>query len=220
MGFYDKTMEIFNAARVAGLIVDKFTFAGALNACGQTGDLELGKLIHGSVIVSGLGAKVFVTNSLIDMYSKCGEVNRARLLFEISDDLDEVSWNSMIAGFVRIGANEEMLKLLGKMNRSGLKLNTYTLGSVLKACCPHFMDSKHYGKALHSCSVKLGLDSDDVVATGLLVMYAKSGDLVDAIQIFKLIPSQSVIIYNAMIAGFLQDDTIYDEYANEAFNVL
>jgi pentatricopeptide repeat protein len=219
MGFHDKAMGVFNAARVAGLTLDKFTFAGALIACGQTGDLELGKLIHGSVIVSGLGAKVFVTNSLIDMYSKCGEVNRARLLFESSDDLDEVSWNSMIAGFVRIGANEEMLKLLGKMHRSGLKLNTYTLGSVLKACCTHFMDSKHHGKALHTCSVKLGLDSDDVVATGLLVMYAKNGDLVDAIQIFKLMPNKSVIIYNAMIAGFLQDDTINDEYAYETFNL-
>jgi pentatricopeptide repeat protein len=210
-------MGVFNEARVAGLILDKFTFAGAINVCGQTGDLEFGKLINGLVIVGGFRAKVFVTNSLIDMYSKCGEVNRARLLFESSDDLDEVSWNSTIAGFVRIGANEEMLKLLGKMHR--LKFNTYTLRSVLKGCCTNFMDSKHHGKALHACSVKLGLDSNDVVVTALLVIYAKSGDLVDAIKIFKLMPNQSVIIYNAMIAGFLQDDTIYDEYANETFNL-
>jgi pentatricopeptide repeat protein len=219
MGFFSKAMEVFNEARVVGLKLDKFTYAGALNVCGQTGDLLFGKLIHGLVIVSGLGAKVFLTNSLIDMYSKCGQVNKAALLFECSDDLDEVSWNSLIAGYVRIGANEEMTKLVGKMHRSGLKLNTYTLGSILKACCTNFKDSNRRGKALHAFSIKHGLDLDDVIATALLDMYAKTGDLVDAIQIFKLMSDQSIIIYNAMISGFLQGETISDEYANETFEL-
>ena len=203
MGLFVKAMEVFNEARVVGLKLDKFTFAGALNLCGQTGDLLLGKLIHGLVIVSGLGDKVFLTNSLIDMYSKCGQVNRAALLFEWSNDLDEVSWNSLIAGYVRIGANEEMAKLVGKMHQLGLKLNTYALGSVLKACGTNYKDSNQHGNALHAFSVKLGLDLDDVVATALLDMYAKTGDSVDAIQIFKLISDQSIFIYNAMISGFL-----------------
>ncbi|KAK9988279.1 hypothetical protein SO802_028518 [Lithocarpus litseifolius] len=171
MGLFVNAMEVFNEARVFGLKLDKFTNAGALNLCGQTGDLLL------------------------------------------------VSWNSLIAGYVRDGANEEMVKLVGKMHRSGLKLNTYALGSVLKACCTNFKDSNQHGKALHAFSVKLRLDLDDVVATALLDMYAKTGDLVDAIQLFKLTSNQSVIIYNAMIAGFLQGETISDEYANEAFDL-
>ncbi|KAK7823392.1 pentatricopeptide repeat-containing protein [Quercus suber] len=181
MGLFVNSMEVFNEARVFGLKLDKFTYAGALNLCGQIGDPLLGMLIHGLVIVSGLGDKVFLTNLLIDMYSKCSQVNRATLLFECSNDLDEVSWNSLIAGYVRVGANEEMVKLVGKMHRSGLKLNTYALGSVLKACCTNFKDSNQHGKALHSFSVKLGLDLDDVVAIALLDMYAKIEDLVDAI---------------------------------------
>nr|XP_023919649.1 pentatricopeptide repeat-containing protein At3g13880-like [Quercus suber] len=219
MGLFVKAMEVFNEARVVGLKLDKFTFAGALNLCGQTGDLLLGKLIHGLVIVSGLGDKVFLTNSLIDMCSKCGQVNRAALLFECSNDLDEVSWNSLIAGYVRIGANEEMMNLVGKMHRLGLKLNTYALGSVLKACGTNYKDSKQHGNALHAFSVKIGLDLDDVVATLLLHMYAKTGDLVDAIQIFKLMSDQSIFIYNAMISGFLHGETFSDEYANEAFDL-
>ncbi|KAM4068769.1 hypothetical protein ACB094_12G037400 [Castanea mollissima] len=185
MGLFVKAMEVFNEARVVGLKLDKFTFAGALNLCGQTGDLLLGKLIHGLVIVSGLGDKVFLTNSLIEMYSKCGQVNRAALLFECSNDLE-------------IGASEEMVKLVGKMHRSGLKLNTYALGSVLKACGTNYKDSNQHGNALHAFS---------------------TGDLVDAIQIFKLMSDQSVFIYNATISGFLHGKTISDEYANEAFDL-
>nr|POF05604.1 pentatricopeptide repeat-containing protein [Quercus suber] len=82
--------------------------------------------------------------------------------------MDEVSWNSLIAGYVRIGANEEMVKLVGKMHQLGLKLNTYALGSVLKACGTNYKDSNQHGNALHAFSVKLGLDLDDVVATALL----------------------------------------------------
>ncbi|KAM3681993.1 hypothetical protein ACJW31_12G038900 [Castanea mollissima] len=112
-----------------------------------------------------------------------------------------------------------MVKRVGKMHRSGLKLNTYALGSVLKACGTNYKDSNRHGNALHAFSVKLGLDLDEVVATALLDMYAKTGDLVDAIQIFKLMSDQSVFIYNATISGFLHGKTISDEYANEAFDL-
>nr|POE80802.1 pentatricopeptide repeat-containing protein [Quercus suber] len=95
-----------------------------------------------------------------------------------------------------------MVKLVGKMHRLGLKLNTYALGSVLKACGTNYKDSNQHGNALHAFSVKIGLDLDDVVATALLDMYAKTGDLVNAIQIFKLMSDQSIFIYNAMISGF------------------
>nr|POF05605.1 pentatricopeptide repeat-containing protein [Quercus suber] len=43
MGLFVKAMEVFNEARVVGLKLDKFTFAGALNLWGQTGDLLLGQ---------------------------------------------------------------------------------------------------------------------------------------------------------------------------------
>ncbi|KAK9994742.1 hypothetical protein SO802_024445 [Lithocarpus litseifolius] len=105
------------------------------------------------------------------------------------------------------------------MPQLGLKLNTYAPGSVLKACGTNIKDSNQHGNALHAFSVKLGLDLDDVVATALIDMYAKTGDLVDAIQIFKLMSDQSIFIYNAMISGFLHGETISDEYANEAFDL-
>ena len=98
-------------------------------------------------------------------------------------------------------------------------MNTYALGSVLKACGTNYKDSNQHGNALHAFSVKIGLDLDDVFATALLDMYAKTGDLVDAIQIFKLMSDQSIFIYNAMISGFLHGETISDEYANEAFDL-
>ncbi|KAM1075096.1 hypothetical protein TB2_019587 [Malus domestica] len=106
------------------------------------------------------------------MYSKCGRVDHARKLFQSSDNLDHVSWNSLIACYARIGANKETLTTLVKIHQCGLSLNTYTLGSALKACGKILDNSGLFGKILHGYTVKLGLDLDVVVGTSLLDMYA------------------------------------------------
>ncbi|KAJ0025026.1 hypothetical protein Pint_07294 [Pistacia integerrima] len=184
MGFYNEAINLFNEARMEGLKLDKFTYAGAIGVCGQTEDLELGKLVHGIVIVGGLAEQVFVINSLIDMYCKCGEVDQARLLFEKPSELDDVSWNSLISGYVRIGAIEEAL-----------------------------------GVMLHGYSAKLGLGLDVVVGTALLDMYVKTRHLDEAMRIFEFLPNKNVIMYNAMMAGFMHADIVSDDSANRAFNL-
>lgn len=219
MGLYGSSIGVFKEATMAGLKLDKLTYAGAFRACAQIRNLELGKLIHGMVTVSGVSSECLVTNSIIDMYSKCGRVDQARALFENTDALDDVSWNSMIAGYVRIGAYDDMLRLLVKMNQTGLTMSTYALGSILKACCTNFSNSLMVGKMLHCCSVKLGLDLDIVVGTALLDMYAKTGELTGAKQIFKTMPDRNVVMYNAMISGLLQTEAITDECAHEAFDL-
>ncbi|KAM1621522.1 hypothetical protein TB2_019586 [Malus domestica] len=47
VGLFDKVMGVFKEARMAGLKLDRFTYSSALSVCGQTGDFELGKLVHG-----------------------------------------------------------------------------------------------------------------------------------------------------------------------------
>nr|DAD39085.1 TPA_asm: hypothetical protein HUJ06_013408 [Nelumbo nucifera] len=220
MGFYVKGMNAFKEARIACTRLDKFTYASALNVCTRMGDLKFGKLIHGLIIVSGFGLQVFLTNSLIDMYSKCGSVDQARFLFDNTDKLDEVSWNSLIAGYVRAGLNKEMLRVLVQMHQTGLQLNSYALGSVLKACSSSFDGSIELGEMLHCCVVKLGLDTDVVVATALLDMYARIGDLNSAILIFSFMPRRNVVMFNAMIAGFFRSEAeISNEFAEEALNL-
>ncbi|OVA05218.1 Pentatricopeptide repeat [Macleaya cordata] len=213
-------MNVFNEARMTGIKLDRYSYADALNVCARTGDLQLGKLIHGLIVISGLGLRVFLINSLIGMYSKCGRMDQARLLFDNSDELDDVSWNSLISGYAGIGLNEETLRIVVRMHQCGLKLNTYALGSVLKACCSCFNGSKECGKMIHGCVVKLGLDLDVVLGTALLDMYAKVGDLGNATKVFKLMPDRNVVMFNAMIAGFFRSETeIYEEFADEALSL-
>ncbi|CAN8259441.1 unnamed protein product [Cochlearia groenlandica] len=220
MGFHGKAMELFLEAKDCNLKLDSFTFTGALGFCGERCDLGLGKMLHGLVVVNGLSHKGSMTNVLIDMYCKCGKLDLAMLLFDRSDKTDHVSWNSLISGYVRAGAAEETLTMLAKMHRSGLKLTTYALGSVLKACCINLKEGLvKNGMGLHCYATKSGMEFDCVVGTALLDMYAKNGTLKDSIKLFSLMPGKNVVTYNAMISGFLQMDEISDEASSEAFKL-
>ncbi|CAH2053772.1 unnamed protein product [Thlaspi arvense] len=210
-------MELFIEARDSNLKLDKFTYAGAFGFCGEKCDLGLGKLLHGLVVVNGLALNVFVVNVLINMYCKCGKVDQAMSLFDRSDEKDQASWNSLISGYVRAGAAEETLNMLAKMHRGGIKLTTYALGSVLKACCINLNGDN--GMSIHCYVTKLGMESDIVVGTALLDMYAKNGSLKESVKLFTLMPGKNVVTYNAMISGFLQMDDITGEASSEAFKL-
>ncbi|KAF8081433.1 hypothetical protein N665_0887s0020 [Sinapis alba] len=217
MGFHEQSMKVFLEARDSSLKLDKFTYAGALGFCGERCDLGLGKLLHGLVIVNGLAEEVFVVNVLINMYCKCGKVDQAMSLFDRTDEKDKETWNSLISGYVRVGAAEETLNLLAKMHREGLKLTTYAIGSVLKACCINLKEEN--GMVIHCYVAKLGMECDLVVGTALLDMYAKHGSLKEAIKLFSLMPVKNVVMYNAMISGFLHMDDITGEACSEAFKL-
>lgn len=218
-GLYTSAVSLFNEARAAKLELNKYAYSSMLSVCSHTEDLGMGRMIHGLIVVNGLGARVLVTNSLLDMYSKCGRIDQAKLVFDKSEELDSVSWNSLIAGYVRGGLNDKMLRTLVGMHRCGEIFGSYVLGSVLKACCSNFSCSVEWGKILHSCTVKLGWVMDVVVGTALLDMYAKIGDLDDATLIFSLLPNKNVVMYNAMIAGLFRKENVNAKFVKRGLNL-
>ncbi|OMO88925.1 hypothetical protein CCACVL1_08107 [Corchorus capsularis] len=90
------------------------------------------------------------------------------------------------------------------------------MGSVLKACCTNIDIGIMYGEMLHGCIMKLGWDVDIVVATALLDMYAKKGELNHAVNIFQTVPNCNIVMYNAMISRFIEAEDISKECANGA----
>nr|XP_043613662.1 pentatricopeptide repeat-containing protein At3g13880 [Erigeron canadensis] len=219
LGKYICAKQVFCKARVEKVGLSKFSYASMLSVCAQTGDLELGKVIHGLIVLSGVGVDAFLSNLLVSMYSKCGRVDQARVVFDTCGELDDVSWNSIIAGYVKAGLYCEMLQVLVKMHQSGVGFSSYVLGSVLNACCTNFRWCLTWGKLLHSLSMKLGWDLDVVVGTALLDMYAKIGDLNDAIAIFGFLRDKNVVMYNAMIAAMLHRQNASDEIMKNSVNL-
>ncbi|CAO2196161.1 unnamed protein product [Urochloa humidicola] len=106
------------------------------------------------------------------MYARCGEMDEARRVFDVADEHDDVSWNSLLSGYVRAGARDEMLKVFALMSWHGMGWNSFALGSVIKCCCSFGDDiAGHIAEAVHGCVVKAGLENDVFLASAMIDMF-------------------------------------------------
>ncbi|XP_047060405.1 pentatricopeptide repeat-containing protein At3g13880-like isoform X1 [Lolium rigidum] len=130
----------------------------------------------------------------------------ARRAFDAAEERDDVSWNSLVSGYVRAGARDEMLEVFALMRRRGMGLNSFALGSVIKCCSGSGDSVRDIAAAVHGCVVKAGLDSDMFLLSAMVDMYAKRGALAEAVALFKSVPDPNVVVFNAMIAGLCRDE--------------
>ncbi|XP_006365930.1 putative pentatricopeptide repeat-containing protein At3g23330 [Solanum tuberosum] len=124
------------------LCLDNFTFSAALRACVGLSAFELGKQVHGCVIrkVHDVESDVFLQSLLIEMYGKCGSVEKARHVFDMvgfrcgERKRDVVLWTSMLGVCGRNGKFEEAISLFNDMVMEGIKPDGVALLTVLSAC--------------------------------------------------------------------------------------
>ncbi|OMP01870.1 hypothetical protein COLO4_11506 [Corchorus olitorius] len=113
---------------------DEITLLAVSSACGQLGALESGRWLHSFIKNNNIQVTVRVATALIDMYSKCGSLEDARLVFDSIHDKDVVAWNSMIIGYTLHGFSRDALDLFHEMCRTGLRPTDITFIGVLGAC--------------------------------------------------------------------------------------
>eukprot|EP01018_Ginkgo_biloba_P013153 Gb_16986 [translate_table: standard] len=130
-----EALKVFQQMQLAGVKPDLNTFASVFTACANLGALEQGMEIHEDIIKSGFVFDVFVENALVDMYAKCGSIDKARDVFDKMRQRSVISWTAMIAGYAMHGCGKEALKLFEQMQISGIKPNHITIVCVLSACC-------------------------------------------------------------------------------------
>jgi pentatricopeptide repeat protein len=172
-GLYEEALELFYQMQRTGMCPSEFTFASVLPACANLTALAQGMEIHGGIIRSGIQCDTFVANALVDMYAKCGSIEKARDVFDRMRQRDVVSWTSMIAGYAQHGYSEAALKLFQKMRLAGVKPNSKTFASVIPACAN--LANLEKGMEIDEELTGSGYQSDLVVTNALIYMYAKCG---------------------------------------------
>ncbi|CAA6654284.1 unnamed protein product [Spirodela intermedia] len=133
-----------------------------LSSCGRTGNLRLGTSLHAAIVKNahlsfpGGAAALFLWNSLISMYSRCGRLSEASALFERMEVKDTVSWNSVISGFLREQELHLGFLFFRRMLRSeARRCDHATLTTLLSVCnSPELLRAC---RAVHSAAVVNGL---------------------------------------------------------------
>lgn len=195
-----EALDMFHKMRQALVVPNQFTYASVLQACATKEALGLGKQIHCSVVKVGLDLDVFVSNALMDVYAKCGIIENSVKLFDESPDRNDVTWNTIIVGYVQLGDGEKALSLFSNMLRYQLQATEVTYSSALRACAS--MAALESGLQIHSLTVKTIYDKDIVVCNAIIDMYAKCGSIKDARLVFDKLDQRDEVSWNAMISGY------------------
>ncbi|XP_031487165.1 pentatricopeptide repeat-containing protein At1g11290, chloroplastic-like [Nymphaea colorata] len=207
-----RAIQTFGLMQTEAMSPDSITIVSVLPACADTGCLKLAKSIHGYVVRVGFESLVNVATAIVDVYSKCGHVNKARLVFDRMPEKNVVSWNTMIDGYARNGDAKEALKMFQQMQAEGLRATDVTFMAALHACAN--MGDLAQGRYVHDLVVRDGFESDVSVNNSLIAMYSKCKRMDLAAEIFKKLHKKTLVSWNAIISGYTQND-----HVNEALHL-
>lgn len=198
------------------------TFASLIGACSALAAFEVGQQVQGQLVKTRFIEHIKIGSALIDMYSKCGQTEDARRVFEHMPERNVFSWTSMIDGYGKNGYPNEALDLFNSMqvNRH-IKPNYVTFLSALSACAHAGLVAK--GKNIFDSMEKDYSMKPRMEHYACMVdLLGRSGSLNEALQFVINMPEKpNSDVWAALLSsGRLHGDVeITDLAAKELFNL-
>ncbi|XP_024542953.1 pentatricopeptide repeat-containing protein At3g26782, mitochondrial-like [Selaginella moellendorffii] len=216
---------------------DGRTFVAALKACTSLAveeskasgsktmvkpvSLEKSMAVHALAAARGFQEDVFVKNTLVDAYAKCGSMADAWRVFAGAGNRDLITWNALVQGFADCGEEQLAFEFLSMMEVEALRADGLSFTASFKACAG--LAEKEQGReidgtmvktkalektmALHVQASRKNLDSREIMVVNALVdAYAKSGSLTDASRAFARIQKRDLVLWNTLLAGHASNE--------------
>ncbi|KAK8943833.1 Pentatricopeptide repeat-containing protein [Platanthera guangdongensis] len=199
VGDWKQVVSLFRNMLELDAKFDEVTLITVLTACGRLNILDLGRWIVGHIDENRMHRNQNLVTSLVDMYAKCGQVDKARNLFDEMESQDIVAWSAMISGYSQWNRCREALKLFHDMQRAGVDPNEVTMVSVLSSCA--VLGATETGKWVHSYIGRKHLPVTVNLGTALIEFYAKCGLIVNSLQTFDMMPTRNAWSWTVIIQG-------------------
>ncbi|KAK6129209.1 hypothetical protein DH2020_037039 [Rehmannia glutinosa] len=200
-GLAREAIGLYGQMEKTKLQPDDGTFVSILSASAESGLLGLGKKVHRSITKSRPKCCTVVSNALIDMYCKCGSLNRAWSVFNEMESKDLVSWNAMIHGLAIHGHGQKALHLFNRMKREGFAPDKVTFIGVLSAC-------SHAGLVKDGIRYFYSMESDYRIAPEIehygcvIDLLGRGGRLSEAFRVLHDMPFEpNVVIWGSLLGA-------------------
>jgi pentatricopeptide repeat protein len=134
-GFFKEAVDLFHRMMEMGDVSpNRVTLVSVLPAISRLGALELGKWVHLYAERNGVRIDEVLGSALIDMYAKCGNIEKAIQVFKRLSKTNVIAWNAMIGGLAMHGKAKDVLDYFSRMERSGVSPSDVTYIAILNAC--------------------------------------------------------------------------------------
>ncbi|CAJ1960870.1 unnamed protein product [Sphenostylis stenocarpa] len=200
-------------------VLNHADLSSLLSLCGRDGNLNLGSSIHARIIKqppfydydSFPRNALFVWNSLLSMYSKCGQLQDAVKLFDHMPVKDAVSWNTMISGFLRnmdLDSGFRFFKQMSESRTVCCRFDKATVTTMLSAC--DGLEFSSVTKMVHGLVFVGGFEREVTVGNALITSYFKCGCFSEGKQVFYEMLEKNVVTWTAVISGLAKNEFFED----------
>ena len=196
--FYD-ALSLFAKMLRTEIRPDSFTFACVVRACAENYDPDRLRVVHGGVVVSGLGFDSVCSSALVTAYSKLSMADEASRVFYGVDEPDLVLWNAMASGYGNCGFWDKGLRLFSAMRSMGEQPDSYTMVGLISGLAdPGLLG---IGKGVHCFCLKSSFDCHSHVGSALVSMYSRCHCLSSAYGVFTSLSQPDCVMWSALITG-------------------
>ncbi|URE46444.1 PPR repeat [Musa troglodytarum] len=186
-GRFKEALHVFREMQAADVRPDEFTMVSLLTACAQLGALEMGEWTRAYMERNGIKMDIAVGNALVDMYSKCGQVDNAVEIFRRMHRKDKFTWTAMISGLAVNGHGEDAIDLFSQMVESSVRPDEVTYIGVLAACAHAGLVDE--GRRIFSSMIAVHGIMPNVTHYGCLVdLLGRAGRLEEASETISNMP--------------------------------
>ncbi|KAL4575937.1 hypothetical protein LXL04_012024 [Taraxacum kok-saghyz] len=195
LGLYEDALALYFQMVEEGVDPDEYTFPRVLKACGGMGLIHVGQQVHREIIRCGYGNNGFVLNGLVDMYAKCGDIVKARKVFDKIPSKDLVSWNSMLRGYVKHELLPNALFIFQRMIQDGYDPDSISISTILTSGL-----SQKLVTQIHGWVLRRGTEWNLPIANSLILVYSSHNKLDLARWVFDEMPERDLVSWNTIIS--------------------
>lgn len=203
LGFDEEAIELFCQLQREGMISNYVTYASVLTALSGLAAFEHGRQVHNHVLRSELPSYVVLQNSLIDMYSKCGNLTYSRRIFDNMSERTVISWNAMLVGYSKHGMGQDVVELF-KFMREEKKVmpDKVTFLAVLSGCSHGGMENRGLEVFDEMASGKYGVEPDIEHYGSVVDLLGRAGQIEKAFKFIKHMPFEpTAAIWGALLGA-------------------
>ncbi|KAH1081502.1 hypothetical protein J1N35_021263 [Gossypium stocksii] len=133
-GYFMEAIEMFRLMQMRKVRPNYVTLVSVLPAISRIGALELGKWVHSYAERNDILIDDVLGSALIDMYAKCGSIEKAVQVFNRISKPNTITWSAIIGGLAIHGRAEDALDYFSRMEREGVTPSGVVYIGILSAC--------------------------------------------------------------------------------------
>ncbi|KAH0637384.1 hypothetical protein KY289_037301 [Solanum tuberosum] len=114
-GFPLDALNLFVHMRKSDASIDEYTMVVVFLASAKMGCEQFGIQGHGCMVKMGFSSSIKACNTVMDMYVKCGLIDKTRRIFSEMGEKSVVSWTVVLEGVVKWEGFENVRLLFDKM---------------------------------------------------------------------------------------------------------